>query len=834
MISFSIKVTKIIILITGYLLLVMVNTEAQSVEFTKSNFSGKMKDLKYAKKEISIGDNFISKGYKKYQSALIHYLKADSVNSKSALLNYKIGKCYLNITMEKYKAISYLEKAYKLNPMANEDLLFLLGEAYHLNYEFDKAIEKFMMYKQLTKASSFDKVVDKKIEECNTAKEMIKHPVDVMIENIGPVVNSKYPDYSPIINAKETMMIFTSRRPNTTGGQIALIDEKYYEDIYITYYDLDSNKWTEPENPKPPVNSDKHDATVGLSPDGNHLLIYKSNHGGDIYESDVDSSGNLTAPVRLPAPINSSSHESVASFSPDGKIMYFCSDREEDSYGGHDIFMSKQDSKGKWGPAINLGPKINTQYDEISVFMMADGKTLYFSSNGHNTMGGFDIFKTVYENGEWSDPVNLGYPINTPDDEVHFSISANGQHGYFASARPGGLGDLDIYRVTFLGVDKPLKNGFEELLASSNLPNQLLNNSDIQKIKGHVLDAITLHPISAKVTITDNETKKVVDTLHTEPNTGNYFSEVPTGKSYDITIISENYIPYIETIPVDKNVNKTIFLLKKNKPLSQQYGYIFDAETKQPVCNAAIVITEKQTNIIKDKLLSDCNTGKYHTDAPDGKFYDISVNATGYLPVIETVLDNMEVNRVIYLLKPTTITTTLTGNVYDAETKKPVCAKLVIKNDVSKSIDDSLYNDCNTGKYFSYLPKGKKYTMKVTSPGYIPYVQTIQTNDELNINIFISKGRTMVLNGEVLDAETKEPVCSEILIREDESKTLVDGLTSDCKTGHFSSKLAKGTYYVVVSSKDYIPYFETITVSRNINRTIYIRKRSLRTKRENI
>lgn len=739
----------IAILILSFLVFVQLN--GQNKEFIKENFQGKQKEFKKALKHIRSGDKLISKGNKKYQQALDYYLKVDSFNQNSALLNYKIGLCYLNTTMQKYKSIKYLEKSYKLNPSVKDDILNLLAQAYQLNYEFDKAIIKYVAYKKTIKASFNDNIIDKKIDECNYAKEMMKRPVDVIIENTGSIINSKFPDYAPIINAKETMMIFTSRRNTTTGGKMDPFDNKYFEDIYISYYDKDNNKWSIPYNPGHPINSNSHDATVGLSPDGKQLLIYKTPHKGDIYESFMDTLGKLSKPKRLPSPINSSAHESKASFSPDGNTIYFCSDREENSLGGHDIYMSKKDSKGKWGPAINLGKTINTPYDEISVFIMGDGKTMYFSSNGHNTIGGFDIFKTVNENGHWTTPVNIGYPINTPDDEVHFSITADGQHGFFASARPGGFGDLDIYRIIFFGVEKPLKNTFEKLVASTFNINGVSYTTENFKESGHIYDGATYQPIEASIFIKNAETDNFEDTLRSDPEKGQYASDLPDGINYELTIKAKNYETYFEKIPKDKSVNKTIYLTKlPTNSTTSTDGYVLDIETREPVCEAEITVTNNQDKSNKETLKSDCNSGKFHSNLPKGKSYDLKIDAKGYLPYSETIDPTQEINKLILIKGEKTKVKTLKGKVLDADNKQPVNAKIIILNEESGLLADSINSDAITGAFESMLLY-KRYYFTVTAKDYIPYFETVDVMDNDDKIIYLKRENTVDLKGNVYD-----------------------------------------------------------------------------------
>ena len=214
------------------------NLNAQNIEFKKSNFPDRKKELRKAILEIEEGNKSYELGKGMYYlDAIEHYIKANNFNPDNALLNYKIGNCYLN-TIQKTNSIAFFEKALKLNPNVSTDINYLLGQAYQLNYEFDKAISKYNEYKKsLSPAdiTSFGKKTDKKIKECDNGKKLVTDSVRVFIDNLGDVVNSAYPEYSPIINADESMMIFTSRRDNTTGGNKDPLDNKYYEDIYITY-----------------------------------------------------------------------------------------------------------------------------------------------------------------------------------------------------------------------------------------------------------------------------------------------------------------------------------------------------------------------------------------------------------------------------------------------------------------------------------------------------------------------------------------------------------------------------------------------------------------------
>ncbi|HOV10474.1 MAG TPA: hypothetical protein PLL90_01785, partial [Bacteroidales bacterium] len=358
---------------------------AQNVEFVKSNFKGREKEFKQARNNFNVGLKYYEMGKSMYATALEYFLDAQKVNPDNAKLNYLIGSCYLN-TVQKTKSIEYFEKSLRLNSDEYKDTKFNLAKAYQLNGDFNRALDLIRQYKQALSPADLQqnsKEIEKKIMECENGKKMIAAPVRVFIDNLGPIVNSAFPEYSPLISADESVLFFTSRRDNTTGGKQDENDLGFYEDIYMT--EKINGSWTAPKNPPNPLNSNKHDATVGLSPDGQTLLIYKGVNGGDIYECKLKGT-TWSTPSRISG-INTDYHESSGTISYDGKNLYFVSDRDG-GFGGNDIYMSVKDKKGNWGEPKNLGAGINTPYNEEGVFIHPDGKTLYFSSQGHATMGG--------------------------------------------------------------------------------------------------------------------------------------------------------------------------------------------------------------------------------------------------------------------------------------------------------------------------------------------------------------------------------------------------------------------------------------------------------------
>ena len=462
--------------ITFLIIMTLITTIGYSqvdTPFDKNHITDK-KQLKEANKKIKEGDKLFAMGKGRYIDALTFYLEANKINPNNADLNYKIGICYL-FTTDKELGLEHLEKAKQLNPQVNYELSYYLGRAYHLNHQFDKAIEYYNEFKRRLSPKEFadrGKELDKYIEECENGKELIKKKSKVFIDNLGSNINTIYPDYTPVISADEEILFFTSRRPSTTGGKRDPVDNKYYEDIFMATKSGSDWKLSHPEKP---LNSKFHDASIGLSPDGQTLYIYKGDNGGDIYEC-VLKGDKWVKPSPLPKIINTKYHESSASLGPDGRTLYFISDRP-DGVGGRDIWVAYKNSKGKWSEVRRIR-ELNTPYDEEAVFIHPDGRTLYFSSQGHNSMGGYDIFKSTYKDGYWSKPENLGFPINTADDDLYFVLSSSGQRAYFSSSRQGTYGDQDIFIIDFLK-EKPLSVSDEnEYIAWQN---QAIKSLDISK-----------------------------------------------------------------------------------------------------------------------------------------------------------------------------------------------------------------------------------------------------------------------------------------------------------------------------------------------------------------
>lgn len=385
--------------------------------------------------------------YEDYSDALPIYLQLYEKLPENANLAYRIGACYLNIAGKKNLSVSYLESASKQmsarhkdgtinETSAPYDALYNLGVAYRINYQFDKAKEAFTDYEKTLLPNDVEniKFINHEIEVCENAKNVIAKPVDFTIENAGNIFNDEKSNFNPVISHDGKSFVF-------------MVSLKFYDAIMYTR--LVNGKWIPPLNITPDLQSDGDLYVSCLSADGTTLLLSRSDkYTSDIYSSTFDGT-KWSKAVKLNKNINTKYWESGGFISEDGNFLVFASDRPG-GFGGLDIYISKKE-KGDWGPAVNIGPEINTAFNEDRPSLVSNGKTLFFASQDHDNIGGYDIFKSeLQSNGIWSKPQNLGYPLNTPDDNIFFMPIGNGKSGYVSLYRDAeGFGKEDIYKVTF-------------------------------------------------------------------------------------------------------------------------------------------------------------------------------------------------------------------------------------------------------------------------------------------------------------------------------------------------------------------------------------------------
>jgi hypothetical protein len=467
-----------------------------------------------------------------YEGALEEYRVLYSSDQKNEKYNYRIAICYLNTNIDKKKAIPYLEYVTSLDKYDN-NALYLLGRAYHFANRFDDAIKAYSKFKQKgegTPANLQD--ADKQIEFCYNAKELIKFPLNVSFENLGKNVNSPYIDYFPFVPNDESFLVYNSRRDE---GAIIGVDGRFTADVFMSVEK--GGKWQKSKPLGPEINTIEGDEEMaGLSADGNNAIFHFDNNigFGDLLLS-LKTGTTFSKPLHLGPNINSKGIEIAAAIAPGGTTVYFASNRPG-GYGGMDLYKSTHLPNGEWSEAFNLGPIINTSSDEDFPTISHDGKTLYFSSKGHTTMGGYDIFKATHDsvNDKWIAVKNIGYPINTSDDNMNLCMSASGRHGYISAVRDEGLGDHDIYRVVFNDVEPKY-----------TVVKGIIGSNDGYKSVSNV-----------NITVTA-QNGDVFGTYLPNPNTGRYVMILPPGR-YDVEYQADGFKTSVEKMEIlDKSSFQT-------------------------------------------------------------------------------------------------------------------------------------------------------------------------------------------------------------------------------------------------------------------------------------
>ncbi len=496
----------------------------------------------------------------KYHEALALYLHLNATCKTSLLdpneLNYKIGLCYYYSESEREKAIPYL-KTYIANTDSTVDAHFFLAKTYHYLNRFDEAIVEYEKFKHYVLNDTLqygheivDKViesVDHEIKRCNYGKSIINIPVDVVVENLGPVINTKYSEYAPVISHDEKLLAYTARYPKNVGGKISP-DGDYFEDIYITEI-TEGGLFTIPKNiskqagffslmkpfkAKEPwpisdeVNTKIHEGAVQFSLDDKKLYLYSDYN---IWVSEYKD-GKWQKPhkiAELSNVLDEKAYEPSVSISQDMSLLFFSSDRKG-GYGGLDLYVSRRQQDGSWSDPENLGPTINTPFDEDGPYIDPDDRTLYFSSKGHSSIGGYDVFKTVFNGKYWSVPQNMGFPINSGGDDIFYMMTPILNRAYYSSNKAGGYGKMDIYRLTFAHEREP-----------------------IAEIAGYVYEGDSLKPVQATISVFDPEYKNLLYKQKTD-SLGKYLLVFDHGKDYAIRVESEDFVPYTKVFHIPEQV----------------------------------------------------------------------------------------------------------------------------------------------------------------------------------------------------------------------------------------------------------------------------------------
>ena len=448
------------------MILTLLNMGFMSAQITEENVRNIAENSSEA--EILMeASTVMTEGYLYFSEILVDkllILKPENPN-----YNYRKGFLSLQIRKDYNAAIPFLEKAIeKVDPnydiysiketSSSPDAFFHLATCYHLSEDIEKAEKYYNRFKEISnKQSELLPIVEVRLKQCTLAKQLMLEPVSVRLKNIGPAINTKFPEYSPVVSLDGSALYFTSRRnwenDETEGFKDSRIDQ-YPEDIYVSYNQSDSI-WSKPERlefcqPR------RNEATIAISPDERKIYLYEDSTGnGDIYFTDFYHAEFQDIEILPSKGVNTDNWETHCMMSYDKKVFYFVSNRKG-GFGGRDIYMLKRiEDTEEWSEPINLGEKINGPDDEDSPFISIDNQTFYYSTNGEKSIGGFDIMTALYqEDGTFTEGRNLGYPFNSTNDDIFYTTTLDGSKGYLTSFRKDGYGEKDIYEIynDFLGV----------------------------------------------------------------------------------------------------------------------------------------------------------------------------------------------------------------------------------------------------------------------------------------------------------------------------------------------------------------------------------------------
>ncbi|MDB5262313.1 MAG: hypothetical protein JWQ14_1594 [Adhaeribacter sp.] len=489
------------------------------------------------------------------------YLQVLAKTPDHYLSNARLGSLYLGMN-QPGKSIGYLKKALEMHKGYSLELNQQLSIAYQLSAHFDNAITLYYdLLKRGKKNSRQVRVYQKKINECISGKQLMATPLKVKVSNLGPLVNSAKVDHVPVLTASDNTILFASQRSKDIKKPTAASDE----DIYLI--NREEKGWSSPTRLSKPFNTAQHEAILAVTAEGNKMYLYSNkDNKGDIYESRKENNNAWQSPVKLGANINTRYHELSFVVSVDGSVAFFSSNRPG-GYGGLDLYMSIADGTGKWGEAINLGPNVNTSFDEDAPFLSSDNNILYFSSRGHNAMGGYDIFKSSINGSVWSVAQNLGVPINSPYDDAFYVLTQDGKTAYFSSNRPGGLGESDIYTVETeedIALEEVTEyEGFYTAMLGANQMESIMQTANTikapagkqsLKVKGYIIDALTKDTLNGRLTLLDKTLYTTESVLET--NAGYFEFDLESDKSYGLLIESAGYKFSSCTLSIPEDASK--------------------------------------------------------------------------------------------------------------------------------------------------------------------------------------------------------------------------------------------------------------------------------------
>jgi len=639
------KIKRLLLIFSSFIVQLQLNAQMTTEELNEAIIEANEQKLVVHNSRM-LQENF-------FYYADIVATKLLEINPESCNYNYRKGFILLEMHTEFERAIKYLTKATSLIDKnfdmysANEkaappDAYYHLGRAYHLNEEYDKAEENYKLFLEKTaKQSELIPEAELRIKQCAIAKKLFASPSNIIVKNLGEKVNTKHGDYSSQVSLDGKSLHITSRRAWENGESNPFRDpmfNNYTEDIYLLKLNENRN-WSSPSKldmSRPEIN----EASVSISLDERKIYLYKDSTGlGDIFITEYSNEQfNNAVPINL-NDVNSNAWETHLMVSPDGKLLYFVSDRPGGK-GKRDIYyMEKKGST--WSAPKNL-VAINTENDEDSPFVGLDNNILYYSSNGDKSMGGFDVFMTVRDaEGNWSPPVNLGYPINSPGNDLFFTSTADGKQSYLSSLRKGGLGEMDVYEVIF---------------PQATTKNVAFLNGKIIHANGKKIPEssfITLHCKNCPDWEDEILLPRIAD--------GGFFSKLEKCKEYELVYYyKENSpSPYRETFKTDcdlayQEINKVVLLIEEKELITKLFDYDLDGvvtsnniteKTIKPLENALVDIYDRTGKNVES--LKTNSNGQFISSLTSGLNFGDKLDYYAVVSAPTHITDTFDIKQVL-------------------------------------------------------------------------------------------------------------------------------------------------------------------------------------------
>ncbi|MBI9061623.1 MAG: OmpA family protein [Marinilabiliaceae bacterium] len=663
--------------------------------------------------ELRQAEKYYRKGNGFYDEALIHYNRVLNHQAEQEALNYKVAVCYL-WSSDKQAALPFLMKC---TPAVAKDYYLLLGKAYQHQLMYDEAARAFDDYKKTLKhcrLKSNRAMLDQLESNCQFAKAAVADSAPVIITNMGPVINSYYDDYGAITVPWDSVIYFTSRRPKRVSAT-TVSRYKYNERV------LFANSWHNADNnqevmPVRKLNKGVHHALAGINSEQKKLYYYKGHdHHGSLYSTSIKR-GKAKKTTKLKGRINHIAYQEASISVANDGTAYFITNRRG-GIGGKDIWTVKQTGKNRFRRLKNLGDVINTPFDEVSVHITPDGQMLYFSSLGHEGMGGFDVFKSQkQEDGTWGQPVNLGYPVNSAADELFYQPTSDTLVALYASVRKGGWGGLDLYKV----------------VTDTRIPFTLT---------GNVTDAKDGTPLPALVNVMNNATNELVAAAPADP-TGAYSIHFEDVGPYRLQVDKSEYVSITDTfaLPTQRHavINRDFQMEKVMTPFTLS-GTITDTITGLPL-HARIRFTDLNTGSLLVEQWTHPVSGQYAVTLDNHYNVSLKVMTDGFFIKRDSIngflMDSSLIERNYQLLN-TKKTYTIQGVVLEEGNNQPLAAEIQLRYPGKTIPFNIVETDSLSGAYKTQVLGDNLFIISVKADGYF-YI-----NDSCHItqtdSLFIQK-----------------------------------------------------------------------------------------------